>query len=440
MPELLLTSGMTMRPVFRCRASWDARPSSRLGLAHARSSRRSTAAVDAGGPAQPTLTACPQPRHGAGPAGRATEPRADRPRPCACPVRRKESAWLTTEASPIWGAGKVEIHDIDFPTLELKDGPGVNPANVGRQLPHGAILKIVSTNICGSDQHMVRGRTTAPEGLILGHEITGEVIETGPGVEFIKKGDLCSVPFNIACGRCRNCKEGNTGVCENVNPDRPGSAYGYVDMGGWVGGQAEYVTRPVRRLEPAQVPRQGAGDGEDPRPDDAVGHLPDRLSRRVHGGRDVGLDGLHRRRRTGRPGGRVLGAAAGRGGRVRRRPDPRAAGAGASASAARRSTSPRATRRTRSSRSSACPRSTRRSTRSASRRAARLRRRSRGAGDGAQLASWTVTRAAGKLGIPGLYVTGDPGGVDDAAKVGSLSIRIGLGWAKSQSSRPASAR
>ena len=91
---------------------------------------------------------------------------------------------------------------------------------------------------------MVRGRTTAPEGLILGHEITGEVIETGPGVEFIKEGDLCSVPFNIACGRCRMCKMGNTGVCLNVNPDRPGSAYGYVDMGGWVGGQAEYVLVP----------------------------------------------------------------------------------------------------------------------------------------------------------------------------------------------------
>ena len=128
------------------------------------------------------------------------------------------------------GTGKVEIHDIDFPTFELKDGPGVNPANVGRKLPHAAILKCVSTNICGSDQHMVRGRTTAPEGMILGHEVTGEVIETGPGVEFIKKGDLCSVPFNIACGRCRMCKTGHTGVCLNVNPDRPGSAYGYVDM------------------------------------------------------------------------------------------------------------------------------------------------------------------------------------------------------------------
>src|SRR6187399_1944325 len=140
--------------------------------------------------------------------------------------------------------GKVEVQDIDFPELELKDGPGVHPDNVGRKTPHGAILRIVSTNICGSDQHMVRGRTTAPPGLILGHEITGEVIETGPDVEFIEVGDLCSVPFNIACGRCRNCKEGHTGVCLNVNPARPGAAYGYVDMGGWVGGQAEYVMVP----------------------------------------------------------------------------------------------------------------------------------------------------------------------------------------------------
>src|SRR6266545_7684233 len=140
--------------------------------------------------------------------------------------------------------GKVEIHDMDFPTFELKDGPGVNPANVGRQLPHGAILRIVSTNICGSDQHMVRGRTTAPAGLILGHEITGEVIEAGRDVEYINVGDIVSVPFNIACGRCRNCKEGKTGICLNVNPARPGAAFGYVDMGGWIGGQADYVMVP----------------------------------------------------------------------------------------------------------------------------------------------------------------------------------------------------
>src|SRR5918999_3789831 len=140
--------------------------------------------------------------------------------------------------------GKVEVQTIDYPELVLKDGPGVNPANVGRKAEHGVILKVVSTNICGSDQHMVRGRTTAPRNLVLGHEITGEVIEVGRDVEFIKKGDLCSVPFNIACGRCSNCKEGKTGICLNVNPDRPGSAYGYVDMGGWVGGQAEYVMVP----------------------------------------------------------------------------------------------------------------------------------------------------------------------------------------------------
>src|SRR5919201_1864133 len=140
--------------------------------------------------------------------------------------------------------GKVEVHDTDYPGLELRDGPGVNPANVGRKTPHGAILKCVATNICGSDQHMVRGRTTAPAGLVLGHEITGEVIEKGRDVEFVDIGDLVSVPFNVACGRCRTCKEQHTGVCLNVNPARAGGAYGYVDMGGWIGGQAEYVMVP----------------------------------------------------------------------------------------------------------------------------------------------------------------------------------------------------
>jgi glutathione-independent formaldehyde dehydrogenase len=142
------------------------------------------------------------------------------------------------------GPGQVQIQDVAYPGYEMRDGPGVNKANIGRKAPHGVILRTVASNICGSDQHMVRGRTTAPEGLVLGHEITGEVVDVGTDVEFIKVGDICSVPFNIACGRCRNCKEGKTGVCLNVNPDRPGSAYGYVDMGGWVGGQAEYVLVP----------------------------------------------------------------------------------------------------------------------------------------------------------------------------------------------------
>ncbi|GGF30747.1 putative zinc-type alcohol dehydrogenase-like protein YycR [Halobacillus andaensis] len=152
------------------------------------------------------------------------------------------------------GNGDVTVKEIDFPELVLRDGPGVNPKNVGRKCEHGVILKVVSTNICGSDQHMVRGRTTAPEGLILGHEITGEVIETGRDVEFVKKGDLVSVPFNIACGRCVNCIEGKTHICLNVNPDRPGSAYGYVDMGGWVGGQAEYVMVPYADFQVLKFP------------------------------------------------------------------------------------------------------------------------------------------------------------------------------------------
>ena len=102
--------------------------------------------------------------------------------------------------------GEVRVEGIDYPVLELRDGPGVHPKSVGRRCPHGVIIRVISTNICGSDQHMVRGRTTAPEGLVLGHEITGEVIERGPDVEFIQVGDLVSVPFNVACGRCPMCK------------------------------------------------------------------------------------------------------------------------------------------------------------------------------------------------------------------------------------------
>src|SRR5437762_620715 len=79
------------------------------------------------------------------------------------------------------GPGKVEVADIGFPKLELPEQ--------NRTCQHGVILKVVATNICGSDQHMVRGRTTAPAGQTLGHEITGEVIEVGRDVEFIKRGD-----------------------------------------------------------------------------------------------------------------------------------------------------------------------------------------------------------------------------------------------------------
>src|SRR6202522_4285484 len=131
--------------------------------------------------------------------------------------------------------GKVEVQSIDYPKFVAPDN---------KEIDHGVILRIVSTNICGSDQHMVRGRTTAPAGLVLGHEITVEVVEKVHDVETLKIGDLVSVPFNVACGRCRNCHEQKTGICLNVNPARPGGAYGYVDMGGWIGGQAEFVMIP----------------------------------------------------------------------------------------------------------------------------------------------------------------------------------------------------
>ena len=330
------------------------------------------------------------------------------------------------------GAGHVEVEDVEYPAFEIKDGPGVNPDNVGRQLPHGVILKVVATNICGSDQHMVRGRTTAPEGLTLGHEITGEVIETGRDVEFIKTGDLVSVPFNIACGRCRNCKEGKTGVCENVNPDRAGSAYGYVDMGGWVGGQAEYVMVPYADWNLLKFPDR----------DQAMEKIRD-LAMLA----DIFPTGFHGCVTAGvRPGSTVYIAGAG----------PVGLAAATSAfllGAAVVIVADLQKERLDQARSFGCETIDV----SQGEPADQIQQlvgepevdcavdavgfEARGHGGEAQTehpatvlnAVMNVTRAGGAVGIPGLYVTGDPGAADDAAKEGSLSIRLGLGWAKSLS-------
>jgi len=328
--------------------------------------------------------------------------------------------------------GRVEVQNIDFPTFELQDGPGVHPDNVGRPLPHAAILKVVSTNICGSDQHMVRGRTTAPAGLILGHEITGEVIEVGPGVEFIKVGDLCSVPFNIACGRCSLCKEGHTGVCLNVNPDRPGSAYGYVDMGGWVGGQAEYALVPYADWNLLKFPDK----------DQAMEKILDltMLS-------DIFPTGFHGAICADvKPGKTVYVAGAGPVG-LASAYSARILGASVVI------VGDLIPERLEQARSFGCE------TVDVSKGDPKdqiaeilgvpevdcgidaVGFEARGHGEGAQQEApatvlnslMDITRAAGRLGIPGLYVTGDPGAADDAAKEGSLSIRIGLGWAKSHS-------
>jgi glutathione-independent formaldehyde dehydrogenase len=126
------------------------------------------------------------------------------------------------------------VEDIGFPKMEAK----------GKPVQHGVILQILATCICGSDLHMYRGRTDVQPGTSLGHEITGLVIEKGSDVEFIEVGDIVSVPFNVACGRCRNCKEGKTQICLSVNDLQPGGSYGYADMGPWQGGQAEYVFVP----------------------------------------------------------------------------------------------------------------------------------------------------------------------------------------------------
>ncbi len=328
--------------------------------------------------------------------------------------------------------GKVEVQDIAFPTFELQDGPGVHPANVGRRLPHAAIVKCVTTNICGSDQHMVRGRTTAPAGLILGHEITGEVIEVGPDVEFIQVGDLCSVPFNIACGRCRRCKTGDTGVCLNVNPDRPGSAYGYVDMGGWVGGQAEYAVVPYADWNLLKFPdkEQALEKILD------LTMLSDIFPTGYHGAVTAGVTS----------GSTVYVAGAGPVGLA-------AAHSAQLLGAAVVIVGDLIPERLAQARSFGCetidvsagdPKDQIEQILGvpevdAAIDAVGFEARGHG-GDAGHEAPATVlnsimdvTRAAGKLGIPGLYVTGDPGAVDDAAKEGSLSIRIGLGWAKSHS-------
>lgn len=325
--------------------------------------------------------------------------------------------------------GVVAVEEIEFPELVLKDGPGVNPLNVGRKCEHGVILKVITTNICGSDQHMVRGRTTAPSGLVLGHEITGEVIEVGRDVEFIKKGDLVSVPFNIACGRCRNCRQQDTHICENVNPDRPGSAYGYVDMGGWVGGQSEYVMVPYADFQLLKFPDK----------DQALEKILDltMLS-------DIFPTGYHGAKSAGvKTGSTVYVAGAG----------PVGLAAAHSAQLLGASVvivGDLIEERLAQARSFGCETVNLRTHTNLEEQIEQILGvpevdcaidavgfEASGHGEDAGEAPATVlnsimgvTRAGGRLGIPGLYVTGDPGAKDKDAQQGSLKIRFGLGFAK----------
>jgi glutathione-independent formaldehyde dehydrogenase len=327
------------------------------------------------------------------------------------------------------GPGKVEIENIAYPKLEIPrevaEGLGIKQA-----APHAVILKLVTTNICGSDQHMVRGRTTAPVGQSLGHEITGEIVELGDDVLFHKVGDICSVPFNIACGRCRMCNEGKTGICLNVNPARAGAAYGYVDMGGWVGGQAEYVMIPYADFNLLRFPDRDAALEKilD------LTMLSDIFPTGYHGAYTAGVT----------TGSTVYVAGAG----------PVGLAAAYSAhllGASRVIVGDMNADRLAQAASFGCD------TADLSTGASladivddilgepvvdaavdAVGFEARGHGRDAAEAPATVlndimdiARAGASLGIPGLYVTGDPGAVDEAAKVGQIGVRLGLGWAKS---------
>jgi glutathione-independent formaldehyde dehydrogenase len=319
------------------------------------------------------------------------------------------------------GHNKVEVQSIDFPTMK-------NPA--GKDIKHGVILKVVSTNICGSDQHMVRGRTTAPTGMVLGHEITGEIIEAGEDVEYLKVGDLVTVPFNVACGRCRTCREQQTGVCLNVNPGRAGGAYGYVDMGGWIGGQAEYVLVPYADFNLIKFPDkdQAMSKIKD------LTMLSDILPTGFHGAvmAGVGVGSIVYIAGAGPVGmaaaasARILGAALVMVGdmnterlqhaeKVGFTPVDLTKGDNLGELIAQIVGKPEV---------------------DAAVDAVGFEARAQGK-DGKEAPAtvlnslMSIVRAAGGIGIPGLYVTEDPGAADEAAKSGNLKMRFGLGWAKS---------
>ena len=121
--------------------------------------------------------------------------------------------------------------------------------------PLDAVIRITTANICGSDLHPYEGRSDLEEGMVLGHENMGIVTEVGPGVNRIKVGDRVSVPFNLACGTCRNCNDGFTSACLRANPSGdPGAGYGYPKMGPYWGGQAEQLRVPWADFNLLELP------------------------------------------------------------------------------------------------------------------------------------------------------------------------------------------
>lgn len=241
------------------------------------------------------------------------------------------------------------------------------------------------------------------------------------------------MPFNIACGRCRNCKEGRTGICLNVNPSRPGAAYGYVDMGGWVGGQAEYVMVPYADFNLLKFPDA----------DQALENIRDLtlLS-------DIFPTGFHGCVTAGvGPGSTVYIAGAG----------PVGLAAAVSAQllgAACVIVGDMIQERLDQARSFGCEVIDLRQDGELPDKIEQILRVPEvdafvdcvgfeAHACGCQHhqeqpatvlnSAMQLTRAGGQIGIPGLYVTDDPGAAEEAARRGSLSMRFGLGWAKSHS-------
>lgn len=317
--------------------------------------------------------------------------------------------------------GTVEVRDIEDPKFSAPNG---------RRIEHGVILKVISTNICGSDQHMVRGRTTAQAGLVLGHEITGEIIEKGSDVEMLEVGDIVSVPFNVACGRCSCCRSQDTGVCLTVNPARAGGAFGYVDMGGWIGGQARYVMVPYADFNLLKFPDRDRAMSKIR----DLTMLSDILPTGFHGAVTAGVG----------VGSTVYVAGAG----------PVGLAAAASArilgAAVVMIGDLNAERLAHAERVGFVPVDLTKSDRlgdmiaevtgtnevDAAIDAVGFEARGHAGGEQPAIVlnqMMEITRPAGSIGIPGLYVTEDPGAVDKAAKNGSLSLKFGLGWSKAQS-------